>query len=209
MAAVAVVMISAAVIAGLSRNLFEPRPPEKAAAAQVNTLSMLGPAATRDATVQSLFVDVTFEADTPERPALPPSWHEGIQMLGALETDDGTRIRLATDWRYQDHQQTTQARRVSFRFAPESADDLHGRSVHDLASFNKMQLDLKRAFAHLNFAQESREVAVTVRIVVNGVHVVDSHSRLAPAQLLTDDAPTFHLDEAVGDIPKRYYTVAQ
>jgi hypothetical protein len=159
--------------------------------------------------LHSLFVDVTFEAATPDAQTGPPSWNEGIQMLGAIETADGIQIRLATDWRYEDHQQTARSRRLFFRFAPESPASLSGRSVDDLKRFTKILLGLKKAFEHFGFAQESTTVLATIRIVANGVEVAESTAAVSRAQLLAQDTSTINIAPAVAGISQKYHAAVE
>jgi hypothetical protein len=227
-AAALFVLTSAGALVGFSRDLLEPwqRDPSLASAtsprkgdaqrhAQLPASTTTSPIVAQtminspgsiqsDAVLHSLFVEVTFETDTPESPTGPPSSNEGIQMLGALETADGKQILLATDWRYEDHQRTTRSRGLFFRFAPEPPAALNGQSVDDLTRFNKLLLGLKKAFAYFGFAQQSREIAITVRIVANGVEVASSRIKSSPAKLLADDSSILDIKHAVAGIPRNY-----
>lgn len=120
--------------------------------------------------IQSLKLDVTIDAQTPERPVTHGEYTWG-EVSSSLFTKDKTRYRFLSGSIVYDQQVSPKIHRLALSFVPQFPDEILGKPIKSLASIDVFAINLVEIMKRRNFAQNDEPISFYLSVTVNGIQL--------------------------------------
>jgi hypothetical protein len=153
--------------------------------------------------IRSLELHLDLNIPTPAKPLTEAGTDVGLQSSVALFAKDKTRYRFVTDFKLVDQQVSERLRKLSFVYQPESPNDIYGRPIDYLR-----QIDVFACRFGDILKQEQAEFAgpgkLDIRLLLNGVEVVDLRDQEANPQVLLEQQAILPVAAVFQSVPEVY-----
>jgi hypothetical protein len=130
----------------------------------------------------------------------------GIQSIVGLSTKDKTRIRFATDFMIKDQQVSRTTRRLTFAYTPETPDQVLGKPVDFLSSFEILAVNYGSILKDLRVDTTKGRATLQCLVRVNGI-AVSTFRRNASEGVLGAGPNDTNVESEFSQIPAKYAAV--
>ena len=154
--------------------------------------------------IQSIRLYVSIETDTPATAVSGPQTDVGLGSVIALFTRDETRIRFASDFKVVDHQRTSNRRRLSFVYEPETPMEVLGKPVAFLGMIDALTVNYAEIFRTEGFDTQNGQTELECAVVVNGIPIAKIRAAVQPPGTLGQGQASLQVADVFGRIPNAY-----